>query len=200
MTASSAGAAVIDLTSGTTGTVFFGQSFNETRAADITVLGPLDFLVQSMTLNHFNNGDASGTVGARIYNSGGSLIASADVVVGNGVDQSLTIPVSETLLAGQGYRVGFFLSTLSGSGGSGSMYDPDPSGSGTTPYTPTAGFFTVNQGFSTPTDVFPNNTNSFIPLTMTVSGIAVPEPSTFVLCGLGLLSLGFVVWRRRKRL
>ncbi len=29
--------------------------------------------------------------------------------------------------------------------------------------------------------------------------ISVPEPSTFVMCVVGLLSLGFVVWRRRKR-
>jgi len=50
----------LDLTSGTTGTIFFNQSFNgETRGVDVTVLGASNLNVISMTLKLMPYGNHS---------------------------------------------------------------------------------------------------------------------------------------------
>ena len=182
-------AAIVDLTSGTTGTLNLNQSFNETRAAEITVLSPSNLSVSSMTLNEFNL-TIAGTVGARIYNESGLLLASADTAVGVGSDQSITIPISATLVSGQSYRAGFFISAGI-DGGSGDMFAP-----ATFPYTETNGLFEITGAFSLPSDAFPANTNIFIPTMMGLNVSAVPIPSAIWLFGSGLL--GFIGLARRK--
>ena len=93
----------IYLDSGTSGSFIFGQSYNETRAVDVTVLSPVDLLVDSMTLSGIVG---SGPADAVIYNSAnGSLIASA---TGNVVNGTVTVPISVTLIPGDEYRIGFY--------------------------------------------------------------------------------------------
>jgi hypothetical protein len=117
----------VDLLSGATGTVFFNQSFNgETRSLEVTVLGASDLCVNFMTLKEFNITGEPSTVGARIYSSGGALLASSDQVVGVGFNQSVTIPVSATLHVGQSYRL-ILVERLDG-GNSGDFLDVDPPG------------------------------------------------------------------------
>ena len=178
-------ATTIDLTSGTTGTTLFNQSFNETRAADVTVLTP-DLLVTSMTLSEFNISTTSGTIGARIYNSDGSLHVAADLSVSSGFDQSVTIPISTILEQGFTYRMGFFISAGL-NGGSGDIFNPDPSGLAITPYSDSTGSLQISGAFSFPDDTFPTNINGSLPL-MTIEAHLVPEPAS-----LGLLTSGFVL-------
>jgi hypothetical protein len=69
---------LIDLTSGTGGHLMADQSYNETRAIDVTVLSPDNLFVESMTLTGFNLYGRTDVVGARIYDTTTqSLIASA---------------------------------------------------------------------------------------------------------------------------
>lgn len=166
-----AGESVIDLTSGTTGTMFFNQSFNETRGVNVTVLGS-DLQVTSMTLAEFNIAAPPATVGARVYSNTGSLLASADQSVGSGFNQSVTIPISALLQQGSTYRLAFFIEAAN-FGGSGDFFDPDPPGVTVTPYVDDTGSVQITQAFAFPADVFPTNLNFFVPL-ITVTLAACP--------------------------
>ena len=138
------------------GVIFDNQSFNETRAVDVQVLSPGGVRVAAMTLRRFNVGSGTGTLGARIYTSTGSLQASADTAVGAGFDQTVTIPVSATLTAGSIYRVGFHLVTNPPGGGSGDLTDPPPTGFGVTPYTEPTGSLQVLSAWQIASDVLPD--------------------------------------------
>jgi hypothetical protein len=156
----------LDLTSGTTGTVFFNQSFNsETRGVDVTVLGASNLNVISMTLKEFNiTKPGHLRMGARIYQSTGSLLASADATVPSGFDQSVTIPISATLIAGNSYRLAFFIPEGPPGGNSGDMFDPDPREDFGSPYNELNGFLRINAAYSIIADEFPALPNIFVPM------------------------------------
>src|SRR5437762_2630236 len=79
-----AAGATVDLTSGAPGTTLPGQSFNETRGADVTILGSTDPSLLAITARSINL-PAPGTLGARIYDtSSQALLASADAAVASG--------------------------------------------------------------------------------------------------------------------
>ncbi len=187
----------IDLTSGTTGTTFINQSFNETRGVDVTVAGLGSLLVSSMTLDEFNIVSGTGTVGARIYDTGsGILLASADLAVGSGFDQSVTIPISVLLLAGQTYRVGFFIEA-GGTQGSGDGFDATPAGLDILDYLDATGSLLVSQAFQSGSDAFPTNLNSLVPfITLEATPAAVPGPSPLLLLVVAAPLLGLL--RRRR--
>ena len=172
----------IDLTSGTTGTTSINQSFNETRGVDVAVVGLDSLLVSSMTLDEFNIVSGTGTVGARIYDTAsGVLLASADQAVGPGFDQSVTIPISALLLAGQTYRVGFFIDA-GGTQGSGDGFDASPPGLDILDYVDATGSLLVSQAFQSGSDAFPTTLNGLVPfITLEASRPAVPEPSPLLL-------------------
>jgi len=183
-------ATTVDLTSGTTGALTgVPQSFNETRGVDVTVLAASDQLLRSMTLDGLFISTASATIGARVYDSNTmTLIASADTTVSSGSNLSVTIPIPATLAAGSDYRLSFFVDA-GGFGGSGTMFDPDPSGLGGFPYTDATGTLDINQAYSIASDSFPTNANIFVPLiTLHVSGAAPPAVPVLGYQGLALLA------------
>jgi hypothetical protein len=115
-----ASAVSVNLTPASAGALTPGQSFNETRAADVTVLTPGPLSVTSMTLSGLSIGTAtSALVGARIYSSTGTPIASANATVT--VGGQVTIPISATLASGATYRVGFYVQTTPSGQGSGTI-------------------------------------------------------------------------------
>ena len=128
-----------------------------------------------MTLRNFNIVNGSGMVGARIYDDAGVLVASVDAAVGQGFDQSATIPITTTLVSGSTYRIGFFIVTDPLSGGSGDFLDADPSGLDIDDYVEPTNSLQILQAWQIPSDSFPTNFNSFLPLmTVTVAGLLVP--------------------------
>lgn len=149
-------AASIDLTSGAIGTLFGNQSFNgETRTAQVTVLGATNLAVSSMTLNLFDIRTGTATMGARIYNTTGTLLAFADITPTVVDNQSVTIPISATLIAGNSYRLGFFISSSSGSSNNVDQFVPN-----SFPYTETNGLFQITGAFQKGGDVFPTLTST----------------------------------------
>jgi hypothetical protein len=189
-------AVTVDLTAGAAGTTFLNQSFNETRAADVKVLSPLDLSIANMTLREFNVGPgASGTLGARIYDSvSGALLSSGSAAVAAGANQSLTVLVTATLATGHTYRVGFFLD-VGGSAGSGDFIDVNPPGLPITAYDENAGLFQITGTFQGLADSFPTNTNFGLPF-ISLQVAAVPEATGWVSIAIGLLIL---VMLARKR-
>jgi hypothetical protein len=164
----------IDLTTGTTGTIFFNQSFNgETRGVDVTVLGSSNLLVDSVTLREFNILDTAVTLGARIYSSpGGTLLASADASVDTGFNQTITIPISATLVAGTTYRLAFFIPTAQ-HGNSADNFDPDPVFSfAGFPYTESNGVLRIGGAWDIVGDVFPTTINASVPLMIIEGSLA----------------------------
>ena len=152
-----------------------GQSYNETRALDVSVLSPMDLIVQSMTLDGING---SGLAKAVIYDSSThSLIASAQGTVTSG---TVTVPISARLASGDDYLIGFY-----GMLGSGDFLQAD------FPYTESSGLFHVDGAFQSPFDAFPDNHNLFAPqVSMQVS---VPDSGTslgFMMIGLAAM-VGF---------
>lgn len=167
----------INVASGTSGSATLGQSFNETRAVDVTVLSPLNLAVSSMTLSGING---SGTAEAEIYDAHTqALIASATGTLTGG---TITLPVSATLISGDEYRIGFF-----GILGSGNGFIP----SGWTlshelPYIESTGLLQINSAWDDTTgNGFPSIPNLEVPL-VTMQVTTVPEPGNVALLGLGL--------------
>ena len=160
----------IFMDSGTGGFYMPGQSYNETRAVDVTVLSSVNLNVSSMTLSGING---SALAKAVIYDSNTQLlIASAQGTLTGG---TITLPISATLVSGHEYRIGFF-----GLLGSGTGFLPN-----SFPYIESSGSLRINGAWDTATDSFPNFTNLEVPLvSMQVS--PVPEPGTLALIGLGL--------------
>ena len=155
-----AGAAAIDLTSGTTGGLLLNQSFNgETRSADVTLQGVAARQIVSMTVAGIDIRNSSALVGARIYAGGGTLIASANLSVAIGENQNITIPISATLTAGDSYRLAFFVPS-SASGNGGDLFDPVPAGPGGFGYVELHGLFQVNGGFQLVGDAFPTTASA----------------------------------------
>lgn len=169
VTATPCAPAASDVASGTTGSIQMSQSFNETRAVNLTVLGAANRIVEKLLLEGLNMG-SPGKLGARIYDGASqALIASADATVSAGMNQTVEIPVSVALTAGHVYLVGFYVETNPVSQGSGNFFRPTgfSSLSSPTPYTEASGVFRINSAHSIGADAFPANPNIFV-LQMTV--------------------------------
>jgi hypothetical protein len=192
------GAVTASLTSGTTGTLFANQSFNETRGVSATVLGGTDLTLLSMRLDGLDINQApGGNVFARVYaDAGGALLASASSPIASGANQSITIPIAATLTAGSAYRFAFFVSNEQ-TGGAGDMFDAVPAGLSLTPYAESAGLFRITAAWSIGSNSFPTNPNAFVPL-ITLDVRPVPEPSVLGAACAGLLVLGVTLARRRR--
>ena len=155
------GAIDSNLISGATGSAIQGQSYNETRAVDATVISPSDLAVEHMVLDGYRvYAGASGVVGARIYDSSTQALVStaSDVnVSGPSVGIPIPIPVSATLVSGRSYRIGFY--AFGNPSSSGDFFLP------VFPYTESTGLFQINSAWdSTPAgDAFPQTTNQAAP-------------------------------------
>lgn len=159
----SLGAAVdSNLISGATGTPMGGQSYNETRALDVTVLSPRDLYVERMVLDGYRlGGTGSAVVGARIYDSSMNTLVSTSRDVnlsGPSIGVPISIPVSATLVSGRRYRLGFYVLGNPQSSSSGDFFKPD-----FFPYTENAGLFRINSTHSVGADAFPRDTNNLAP-------------------------------------
>ena len=145
---------------GTTGTMINNQSFNETRAVSVTVLGTKDRTTETITLKGLNTtGATSALVGARVYDTTTkTLIASKNATVAAGNDLSVTINLITTLTAGKTYTIGFYVQTNPLSKGSGNFYLPDSS-----PYTEDTGIFQINSASITASDSYPESANQYVP-------------------------------------
>jgi hypothetical protein len=175
-----ADATSVSLISGASGSFIFGQSYNETRALDVTVLSPSDLVVQSMTLGGIGG---TGSAEAVIYDSlTHTLIASAVGTVSGG---TVTVPISATLVPGDQYRIGFY-----GRLGSGTFFQPN------FPYTDSSGLFQINGASQSALDAFPGNINLDAPeISMQLT---VPDAvSTLTLLALGLTAIGGLRWSSR---
>ena len=152
--------AVVDsnLISGATGTPISGQSYNETRALDVTVLSPRDLSVERMVLDGYrfsSTGDA--VVGARIYDSSTNALVSTSQDVnlpGPSIGVPISIPVSATLVSGRSYRLGFYVLGNPQSSSSGDFFQP-----ASFPYVENAGLFRINSTHSVAADAFPQLPN-----------------------------------------
>jgi hypothetical protein len=167
----------VNVASGISGSPTLGQSYNETRAVDVTVLSPLNLAVSLMTLSGVGNGLAT----AVIYDSTTQLlIASAQ---GNLTGGTITLPISATLVSGGEYRIGFF-----GLFGSGNGFIPGGwTLSHETPYTESTGLLRINSAWDdTLGNGFPSFPNLEVPL-VSMQVTTVPEPKTLALAGVGLL-------------
>ncbi len=178
--AAATGIYTISMDSGTTGVYMPGQSYNETRAVDVTVLSALDLQVSSMTLSGING---SALAEAVIYDANTQLlIASAQGMLTGG---TITLPISATLLSGHEYVIGFF-----GNLGSGTGFIPSGF-----PYIESTGSLRLNSAWQNPTNGFPVNPNLEVPL-VSMQVNPVPEPETLALVGVGLL---LSVLRKKQR-
>lgn len=188
----------IDLTSGPTGTTYLNQSFNETRGVEVSIVGGNDLQVTAMTLKRFDiNTDSGGTVGARIYDSLGNLLARTNQIVGFGADQSVTIAISALLQNGDTYRLAFFVSTDNW-GGNADLFDPDPPNSMQFfPFTDSTHNMQILQYYSEILDAFPTKQNIGLPF-ITVEANPVPEPSAYLLLSSGFACMYCFFWKRRR--
>jgi hypothetical protein len=168
----------INVASGTPGSPTLGQSYNETRAVDVTVLSALNLAVSSMTLSGING---SATAEAVIYDAHTqALLASASGTLTGG---TITLPITATLVSGVEYRIGFF-----GLLGSGNGFIPNGwSINNETPYTESTGLLRINSAWDdTLGNGFPSIPNLEVPL-VSLDVTTVPEPNDAALLGLGLL-------------
>ncbi len=171
--ATSAFGGSIHLTSGPAGTFLPGQSYNETRAVDARVLSASAISLTAMRLDALSIGSAtSATVGARVYDSVGSLIASADVVVTSG--GTVTIPIAVTLASGSVHRLGFYVVTNPPSLASATVFDPNPPGIGGFPYVESTGKLRIEGAWSGASDSFPFNMNTAVPEITLYTDFATP--------------------------
>jgi hypothetical protein len=158
--------AQINLATGGGGSITgVGQSYNETRGAEVVVLSAGNITIQSITLGGFfcgnNGGTDSAYLGARIYNSTtAALLASANDSVFNIYNTNVTIPISYTLISGNTYRIAVYAwGPHPPTGNSGLMYHP-----ATLPYTEPTGMLRINHGYESLNDTMPLNNNIYIPL------------------------------------
>ena len=157
--------AASDVATGSPGQIRNGQSYNETRAVDVTLLGTSDRIVEELILEGLNAA-APVTVGARIYNGATqALVASAEIGLGTGSNMTVTVPITATLRAGNSYRIGFYVETNPRGRASGNMWASDNFSSlgGPIPYNEDSGVFRVNSAHSIGSDAFPANPNIFAP-------------------------------------
>src|SRR5262249_37331213 len=149
------------LVSGATGTAIQGQSYNESRAVDITVLSSSDLAVERMVLDGYLLGaGCTAVVGARIYDSSTTALASTSSVVNRLLPSTaipISIPVSATLVSGRNYRIGFYAMGNPQSGSSGNFFLP------CFPYIESTGLFRINSGWDVGADAFPQITNLAAP-------------------------------------
>jgi uncharacterized delta-60 repeat protein len=171
-------AATINLDSGGSGSFTPGQTYNETRAADVTVLSPLNLQVTSMTLSGING---SGLAKAVIYDANTqSLLASAQGTLSGG---TITLAISATLLSGNEYRIGFY-----GQLTSGTVFQPS-----SFPYVESSGLLRINSAWESVTDGFPANSNLEVPEVSLQVTQAQPAPGFLdpTFAGSGLSRIGF---------
>jgi hypothetical protein len=149
--------AQIDLTDGGSGTTTYSQSFNETRAVDVTVLSS-DVQVTAMSLAHLDiGGTAVRPVGLRIYEPlTGVLLASHDTMLPPCMDGGVKLTVSFLLRSGHTYRLGFHCGDAS-SFCSGAGYRPS------FPYTEHKGILRIDSAYATTPDTCPRNFNLMVP-------------------------------------
>lgn len=157
-----------DVTSGTSGSMMQGQSYNETRAVRVTLLASSPRIVEKLVLKGLNvpNSSDSARVGARIYEDASQgLIGSGSATVASGMNQTVEVPVVATLQPGATYRIGFYVETNPPSQGSGNFFIP--SGftdlQNETPYSESTGLFRVNSAHAVASDSFPTNPNLAVP-------------------------------------
>jgi hypothetical protein len=146
------------------GTLLPGQSYNETRAAQIRPFN--DLTIVEMTLAGLNvpAGAELAVVGARIWDSEGVLIASADTKVPPGLLQTVTIPIEANLNADNFYRVGFVVLSVPGGLASATLWDPGLPGTPGFPYGETTEHVVIEGGFATTEGGFPTTANTTVPL------------------------------------
>jgi hypothetical protein len=176
----------ISVISGTSGSFMPGQSYNETRAVEVTVLSPENLLVESMTLAGFNENGKSVVVGARIYDtSTHSLIASANA---NATAGPVTVPISAILVSGDEYSIGFF-----GDLGSATVFAPS-----SFPYTDSSGWLQIDGASESRFDAFPSSENIFSPQ-ISLQASLVPERGNMATLGIGVFAiLGFRRFAARR--
>lgn len=177
----------INVNSGTTGSYVPIQSYNETRAVDVTVLSPVNLTVTSLTLSGI--GGIGDTATALIYNyNTEQLIASASGNVGSG--GTVTVSISgTTLVSGDQYQIGF-----SGNLDDGTLFNPgsyqvlpNPD----FPYTESTGSLKINGAYDGALNSFVTTANIYEPQ-LSLEVAPVPEPGSAAFLGAGLLSvLGF---------
>jgi PEP-CTERM motif len=186
----------IDLTSGVASTQVFGQSYNENRAVDVTVVSPQNLLISSITLSQVRIlvVDPNAIVGPRIYDSNGNLVAAANVqsVTASPDLQTITMPIIATLITGQSYRLSFAV-LASPSGSSGNFVIPS-----TLPYIETTSNLRINAAWDIPSDSYPTNPNLAVPYLTIQATNPVPEPSTYAMMLAGLGLIGFIAYRRKN--
>lgn len=151
-----AGVSTIDLTSGVGGTTLEPSAFNETRAVEVEVLDDSNLEVTAMTLSRFHIAPGPALrrfVGARIYDSSSNAsLAAVDIDVDIGDGQSVTLPISATLLAGGRYRIAFYLAANFHA--LGDFFAPDPP-LPTVPYTEASGRLRIHGAYQSAADEFP---------------------------------------------
>jgi hypothetical protein len=151
-----------NLISGATGASMPGQSYNETRALDVTVLSPPDLSVERMVLDGYRFVSTGGAViGARIYDSSTKALVSTSQDVnlpGPSIGVPISIPVSATLVSGRSYRLGFYVLGNPQASSSADLFQP-----ASFPYIENAGLFRINSTHSVIADAFPQGPNLAAP-------------------------------------
>lgn len=168
----------VNLTPATAGSFVQGQSFNETRLAEVLVEGVGNVTISSMTLSGLNAGNQT-LVGARIYDSNWTIVATADSNTEPGPGQTISVPISAVLAAGGTYRIGFFIQTNPAGGASGDFLQPtgwsfSPAAGWTTPAydASPSGWLQIQRAWSFASDspaTTPPNQNLAVPQ-VTVAG------------------------------
>lgn len=162
---------VADFTSGTDGTINIDQVFGATTfGVDVTVLSRHDLVFSSLIIDKLDIRDSTSQVKVRIYRvinpNLDSLIASGEITVFVGNDQSITIPVSQrkelSLMPGETYRIVVFIQSTTDSRLD--VFDPNPTGQERFPYIESNGLLQINGSYIEFSDVFPDIATQFMPI------------------------------------
>jgi hypothetical protein len=161
----------VNLAPATAGELVPGQSYNETRAVDVTVQANYPLIVSSMTLDglRFSEIAESVLVGARIYDSEGTVVAAANTNIQ--APGQVTIPISAVLNPGSTYRVGFYVLTTPSDLASGTLLRRTGATLEEFPaYDGVPGDLRVIAAWSGREDAYPTNRNVAVPqITIAVS-------------------------------